>query len=365
MQTPPKQAVSEPIQHPTWHERLAFLRRKQFWIRLAMGLAAFILLITSTMYGIALWYQHKQAGKPYELGVTFIPAYASYLGVDPHETLDAIINDLGVRKFRLVSYWNEIEQKQGAYDFSNLDWQMAEAEKAGASVSLAIGLRQPRWPECHAPDWVDTSQPTNQWQPALEAYMTAVINRYKDSPSLSSYQLENEFFNTFGDCDNFDRQRLSDELALVHKLDPHHPVIISRSNNYAGLPLRDPLPDVHGISIYRKVYSPWVKGYFTYPFPSWYYAFLAGAQELTSDKPSVIHELQTEPWPANGQGITEVSLDEQNKTFDAAQLQANVAFAKQTGIRSIDLWGAEYWYYRWQVLDDDSVWQTARTIFSE
>ncbi len=342
---------------------LGFLGHKSFWKRTALVAAAFLIVMTGTMYGIALWYQHKQAGKPYDLGVTFIPSYASYLGVEPHETLDAIISDLGVRQFRFTSYWNQIEPTRGTYDFSTLDWQMAAAEKAGASVSLAIGLRQPRWPECHAPDWIDTSMPTPNWQPALEKYMQAVIERYKDSPSISSYQLENEFFNTFGDCKNFDRARLSDELALVHRLDPAHPVIISRSNNYAGLPVREPLPDIHGISLYRRVYSPWVKGYFNYPFPSWYYAFLAGAQQITSGKPSVIHELQAEPWPKNGQGITDTSLEEQNKTFNATQLQTNVDFAKQTGIRHIDMWGAEYWYYRWQVLGDKSAWTTAQTIF--
>jgi hypothetical protein len=48
----------------------------------------------------------------------------------------------------------------------------------------------------------------------------------------------------------------------------------------------------------------------------------------------------------------------------AAQFQENLAFAKQTGIRHIDLWGAEYWYYRWKVLGDDSVWKVARETFT-
>lgn len=363
-----KQAVHSEQVSTTRHKATiklpGFLRTISFWKRVAAGFAAFFIVLTSTMYGIALWYQHSQAGKPYQLGTTFIPAYASYLGVDPQETLDAIIHDLGVRQFRFTSYWNEIEPARGTYDFSQLDWQMQAAEKAGATVSLAIGLRQPRWPECHAPSWIDTTAPRAAWQPALERYITAVIERYKDSPSLASYQLENEFFNTFGDCHNFDRARLSDELALVRKLDPKHPVIISRSNNYAGLPLRQPLPDIHGISVYRKVYSPWIRGYATYPFPSWYYAFLAGAQQIITNKPSIIHELQTEPWPPRGQSIPDTPLAEQNKTFNAKQLEANVTFAKQTGIRHIDLWGAEYWYYRKQILHDPSVWNEAKQIYS-
>lgn len=327
------------------------------------GISVFIVLVVLNFYAIALWYQHSQSKLPLKQGATFIPSYAAYLGLDPQKTLDAIIDDLGVDQLRLTSYWNEIEPTPGTYDFTTLDWQMKKAEAAGADVSLAIGLRQPRWPECHAPDWVDTSKPAEQWQPALEKYITAVVERYKDSPSLKSYQLENEFFNTFGECKNFDRARLQSELDLVKKLDPKHPVIISRSNNYAGVPVRQPLPDIHGISLYRKVYSPWVRGYYTYPFPSWYYAGLAGIQKLMTGKPSIIHELQAEPWPAQSGGITNASLEEQNKTFNADQLRANTAFAQQTGIRHIDLWGAEYWYYRKEILKDPSVWEAAKKVY--
>lgn len=336
---------------------------KRFWKRFALGFIAFIFICTGTMYGIALWYQRTQAGKPSQLGVSFIPSYATYLGVDPQQTLNAIIGDLGVRQFRFTSYWDEIEPTKGTYDFTTLDWQMQAAEKAGAKVSLAIGLRQPRWPECHAPSWVDTTAPTAQWQPALEQYMTAVVSRYKDSSALASYQLENEFYNSFGACHNFDQSRLISEFSLVKRLDTKHPVIISRSDNYSGFALGKPRADITGISVYRRVYSPWVHGYFTYPFPSWYYAFLAGAQQILTGKPSVIHELQTEPWPPNGQNILNTSLAEQNKTFDAARLKSTATFAKQTGIRHIDLWGAEYWYYRAQVLHDPSVWTAAKSIF--
>lgn len=362
-----KKSEKESPARLAWYQRcLAMLQTKKFWQLTLIGLASFVFLVTGTMYGIALWYQHSQNGKPYELGSTFIASYASYLGVDPQETLDAIIDDLGVRQFRFVSYWDEIEPEQGKYDFSNLDWQMTKAEKAGAEVSLAIGLRQPRWPECHAPSWVDTKQPRENWQPALEAFMTKVIERYKDSPSLVSYQLENEFFNHFGECYNFDRDRLSDELALVKQLDPNRPVIISRSNNYAGLALREPRPDINGISLYRRVWDATLtKRYQTYPFPSWYYAFLAGAQKIFTGEPSIIHELQTEPWPPRGQSIPNTDLAEQNKTFDAERFESTVAFAKQTGIRHIDLWGAEYWYYRDVILKDPSVWNSARTVFKE
>lgn len=338
--------------------------KKGLWQKTVTIVWGLLLACGLGMYSIALWYQHSQHGKPQVLGVTFIADYAESLGLDAHETYGAILNDLGVKHLRLVSYWSDIEPTQGSYDFSELDYEMAQAEAHGAKVTLAVGLRQPRWPECHPPSWVDISQPTSDWQPQLERYMTAVIQRYKDSSVLESYQLENEYFNAFGQCTDRSAARLHQELALVKKLDPHHPVIITRSNNYIGFSISQPLPDEIGISVYRRVWDGTVtKRYFQYPFPSWYYAFLAGAQQLLTGKPSVIHELQTEPWPPEGKNITDISLSEQNKTFDAKRLQTTTEFARQTGIKQIDLWGAEYWYYRAQTLHDSSVWNAAQRIF--
>lgn len=336
------------------------------WQKMVVGMVVLAGLALSTMYGIAVWYQHSQKSKQTELGVSFIADYATFLGLDAHQTYQAILNDLGVKHLRLVSYWSDVEPTQGTYDFSELDWEMQQAQAHGAKVSLAIGLRQPRWPECHAPSWVDVNKPVEQWQPELEAYITAVVNRYKYNPALQSFQLENEFFNSFGNCPNRDRNRLATELRLVKQIDPNHPVIISRSDNYVGFALRQPLPDEVGISVYRRVWDGQVTHrYFQYPFTSWYYAFLAGTQKILTGKDSVLHELQTEPWPPNGKGITDTSLAEQNKSFNATIFKNTVQYGKQTGLKHIYLWGAEYWYYRAQTLHDDSIWQTAKQIFHQ
>jgi len=326
-------------------------------------LTALVVLLGSGMYGIAVWYRQSQANKPYQLGVTFIPSYAELLGLDAQRTMDALTG-IGAKHFRLVSYWDQLETSPGQYDFSQLDWQFDKVNRVGGTVSLAVGLRQPRWPECHASSWIDTSQPASRWQPQLEAFMTAVIKHYRHNLALASYQLENEFFNHFGECYNFDRQRLTDELALVRQQDPNHPVIISRSNNYVGLMLRQPLPDLIGISVYRRVWDSQVTHrYFQYPYPSWYYGFLAGAEKLLTGKDSVLHELQTEPWPPDGKNITDISLAEQNKSFNAQRFQGVLDFAKDTGMRQVYLWGSEYWYYRMVTLDDPSVWQVAKNAF--
>ncbi len=59
----------------------------------------------------------------------------------------------------------------------------------------------------------------------------------------------------------------------------------------------------------------------------------------------------------------QVALAEQNKAFDAARFKDTVAFAKNTGMRPTDLWGAEYWYYRKEKLHDPSLWQVAQQVF--
>lgn len=337
--------------------------RQSLWHKVVVVFVGLLLVSLGGMYGIARWYIAQNSSKPLVLGVSFIPSYAESLGLHPEETMDALINDVGVRHFRLVSYWNQLEPREGEYDFSLLDWQFKKAEAANAKITLSVGLRQPRWPECHMPDWA-RNKPTGEWHVQLNTYITEVVNRYKTSPSLDSYQLENEFFNTFGTCTDFDRTRLVSEFNLVKRLDNAHPIIVSRSNNYGGLALGEPRPDIVGISVYRRVWDAQItKRYFTYPFPSWYYAFLAGSQKILTGKDSVLHELQTESWPANGQSIVASSLEEQNKSFNAKRFEDHIAFGIATGIREIYLWGGEYWYFRMVKQNDPSLWNAAKNTF--
>ncbi|MGH7195305.1 MAG: beta-galactosidase [Candidatus Saccharimonadales bacterium] len=346
---------------------LAAYWRGRWWHKLIVIVLIAIVLFIGTMYGVARWYIYSQSSRPTTLGVSFIPDYARYLGVNPKQTMDALINDLHVRNFRLTSYWSDIEPTKGQYNFSQLDWEFAKANAAGAKVTLSIGLRQPRWPECHAPSWINTAKPESQWQPQLKAFMKKVINRYKNNPALQSYQLENEYFNgNFGDCHNSSHSRLISEFNLVKKLDSSHPIIISRSNNSPTLIVGQPQPDIVGVSVYRKVWNDTLyHGYFNYPLPAWYYASVAGWQKIFTGKPSIIHELQAEPWPPHGQTILQTSLKIQNQTLNAKKLKQNANFAKATGIKTIYFWGAEYWYYRWQIEGDKSVWNAAQQIFKQ
>lgn len=339
--------------------------RGGWWHKTLVIAVTTAMVCVGTMYGIARWYIWQERNKPLELGVSFVADYARAMGLDPHQTFTAILDDLGVKHVRLVGYWSDIEPSPGTYDFSELDWEMQAAAAAHADVTLSLGLRQPRWPECHPPSWVDTSKPTADWQPQLEQFITTVVQRYRNNPALQSYQLENEYFlKAFGECKNYDRSRLVDEFNLVKKLDPGHPVIIARSNNALGAPVGQPTPDEFGVSVYKRVWdSHLTHRYFEYPFPAWFYAFLAGSEKIITGKDTIIHELQAEPWPAHGQWIGSTPVAEQNKSMNAGILKNRIQYGEATGMKSIYLWGAEWWYWRLEKAHDPSLWQVAKAAF--
>ncbi len=336
-----------------------------WWHKFVVYFLIAISISTIFMYSVAEWYIHSNPNVPTTFGVSFIPDYAESLGLNPQQTMKALIS-IGVKQFRLTSYWTDLAPTINTYDFSSLDWQFSLAEKANAKITLTLGLRQPRWPECHMPNWA-TNEPTAAWEKQLYSFITAVVNRYKNSPSLQYYQLENEYFlKGFGDCTNFSRSRLVYEYNLVKRLDPSHPIIIGRSNNDLGIPLGAPKPDIYSVSVYRKVWdAAFTHRYLAYPFESWYYAFLAGIQKILLNRDMVIDEMQAEAWTPNGLTIPQTSLAEQNRSMNAQDLLSNFNFARNTGMKSVDMWGAEYWYYRMVILHDPSLWNVAKQEFKK
>jgi len=337
--------------------------KHSWWHKLIVIFCALLLLSLGGMYGIAQWYIWTQRNQPYNLGVSFVPDYAQYLGLNPNQALQALLSDMKLSNIRLTSYWTDIEPTPGQYDFSELDSEFALAAAAHVKVNLSIGLRQPRWPECHMPGWA-SSESYSQWYPQLMTFMTTVVNRYKNNPDLGSYELENEYFlKAFGTCTNYSRDRLIAEYNLVSKLDPNHPIIISRSNNAIGTPIGKPTPDEFGVSIYKRVWDANITHrYFEYPIPAWFYAFLAGVEKIVTGKNTIIHELQSEPWPPTP--MLQASQAEQAKSMNAAILKSRFQYAEATGMKTIDFWGAEWWYYEKVVEHNSSDWNVAQQEFN-
>ncbi len=289
-------------------------------------------------------------------GVSFSLKQCRNFGIDPHHTLDWLIEEAGFRRFRLMSYWDEHEKQPGAYDFTELDWQMDRIAAAGGQVTLALGARQPRWPENHWPEWAwKTDKRTRST--ALLAFVKTVVKRYRHHPALVSYQLENEaLLQKFGRRAEVDRPRLRQELALVKELDPHHPVIMSTSTSW-GIPLRRPTPDIVGFSYYQIVYS---HGAYRRAFHKpWLHRGRKRLIAWLKRRPVFIHELQLEPW--GPKAIWEMPLTEQDKSMGPIQIAQNVALARATNAWPVDLWGGEWWYWRLTKQHDPSIWQAVKT----
>ncbi len=308
----------------------------------------FIALVTSIwvlIVYLASQYRIYGTAKANNLGVSFSADQARFLSLDPKEVLESSMRDLKFSEYRLVSYWDKIEPEPAKFDFSDLDWQFDLALKYNKKINLSLGLRQPRWPECHFPKWASGKNEA-ELTPKILEFLKMVVERYRDHPSLAYYHLENEYsLISFGECRGFTgHQRLETEFNLVKKLDPKTPIIISRSNNTWVLVLKKPKADYIGISIYSSIYERLIlKRYLNHPMPKWYYAGIAQIQLWVTGQETMVHELQLEPWTKNN--LLSTSIEEQMQTMNYQNFTNNIKVAKNSQFQSIYGWGLEWWYW--------------------
>lgn len=311
---------------------------------------------------LAIWALYLGRGAPaidQVYGVSFSSKQTAELKLNNEETYLAILDELGVKKLRLAAYWDVIEPLPGEFKFSDIDWQIDEAERRGASVLLAVGRKLPRWPECFMPEWARYLAPPQQNKHLLKM-LKLVVERYRHRPAVVAWQLENEpFVGWFGECPKPDKALLQEELDLVRSLSPK-PVVITDSGELSTWRRAARFADRFGTTMYRATWNPYY-GYGFYPLPAGFYRLKARWWNLAfSDV--IITELQTEPWPP-GKPLVEVPLDEQFRSMDLNRLNKNIAFAKSTGFREVYLWGAEWWYWLKTTQNHPEFWEAAKKIF--
>jgi len=320
-----------------------------------------VLISLFALYFIS-WHIDFSRGSP-NWGATFSELYAEELGLNWKEIYSAILNDLNIKKIRLVAYWNRLEPEKGATNFDDLDWQITEAQKKNKEITLAVGFRVPRWPECHIPEWA-TNLPKEEFEKAVLAHLETIVNRYKTNPAIKIWQTENEpLLSVFGRCPKPDINLLKKEIAFVKSLDPTRPVLITASGELSLGFSEAGLSEIFGTTLYRVVWNKYI-GYFKHFTPPAFYtlkAFLIKTFSCT--KEVVVAELQAEPWSPALKPIVEIPFDEQIKHFDANQLRYNMEFAKKTGIKDIYLWGVEWWHYR-KINGDSLFWKTGKEILN-
>lgn len=314
---------------------------------------------------LLFWYFNLPGPAPREgvkLGMTFSSRYATDLGLDWKKVYLALLDDVGVKKLRLPVYWDLVEPKPNEYRFEDLDWQLAEAGKRQVEVILTIGQKVPRWPECHIPAWVGTD--AEKRQADLLRFMSKVVERYKNNPTITMWQVENEPFLPFGICPPFDKNFLEQEVAFVKASDPSRKVLLTDSGElsfWVGAASRG---DVFGTTLYRDIYSKKVGGYFTYPIGPNFFRTKAFLVHILADQYNlIIIELQAEPWASGW--VADILLEEQFRTMNETKLRENVEYAKRVGFPEVYLWGGEWWYWLKEKKNYSAVWDEGKKLFSE
>lgn len=294
-------------------------------------------------------------------GVNFSQKHTKNLGLDWRETYSALLNDLGAKDFKLAAHWDLLEPQKDEYYFDDLDWQVKTAENHNAKILLVIGIKTGRWPECHIPEWAVNLKKEEQQKEILEI-LERIVLRYKDSPAIKYWQVENEPFFPFGNCPWVDKAFLKEEINLVKALDSQKkPIIISDSGEGSFWIQAAKLGDIAGTTMYKKVWFRQLGIYMRYPFPPIFYWRKAQIIKKFFGKKVICIELQAEPWgPAL---LYDSPLEEQKKTMNLEQFRYNVEFAKKTGLDEFYFWGAEWWYWMKNRQGQPEIWQEAKKLF--
>lgn len=348
--------------------------------RIKKGIA--IVLIICIAVIASLWLLSRRAipePKDINYGVSFSLFHSNELGLDWKKVFDALINDLGVRQFRLSAHWDLTEPKDDQFDWYPLDHQLSEAEKHDARVVFAVGRRLPGWPECHEPDWAKSLSKPEKQQKILD-YITVVVNRYKNNSAIKYWQVENEpFLNIFSQaaCQNFlDKEFLQREIALIKSLDGDsitsgsRKILVTDSgeislwkNAYTASGTGD--ESVHGAfgtSVYLYIWNHYF-GFIRYPITPAFFRIKTNLIELLfGKKETILIELSLEPWLL--QPIIDTPLETTRESMSMAKFNEIIEFAQKTGFEDQYLWGAEWWYFM-KEKNHPEYWERAREIFSK
>ena len=159
-----------------------------------------VLIALALLLGGETW-PHTQPSAPL-VGFSFSPEEAVWAGRDPRQDLALLLDSTQPDLVRLPIYWEDVEPTPEMLDFDGVDPLLAVVAAHNlvaphpTRVVLTIGARNFLYPELHEPDWagpreqpfLDQAQAGN----AYRLYFDSSIKRYRNSPLLYSWQVENE-----------------------------------------------------------------------------------------------------------------------------------------------------------------------------
>ncbi len=344
-------------------DRLKAVSRRQFLTLIGIGG-----LTVAGIAGYGAWAEGESLDnqpiiRPQRIGTTFSQLQCKYLNLDAKEAFLAIRGlDFGIA--RLCTYWNEIEVEQGKFDFSTMDWLLDASEEVDWHVILAVGMKTPRWPEFHFPDWVTNKFDTNRTDIPLDKvpglaeatlnYTARVVEHFRSFSKIKHWQVENEAFNHAPVAGGryLSSDFLQSEIDLVRQLiNPDQKVLFTFGADppFALQPAQQmlkpisPIVDAIGFDVYTRVPSPVPMFDYIETLPPFWWNLRSWAEYVTKNgKEAWIAESQAEPWEPNKVVAIEKSVYPSSNPNRAIRLSSRLV---SLGFNPISLWGSEFWYW--------------------
>ena len=180
------------------------------------------------------------------VGFSYSPELSEWMGTDPADDLATLLNDTNPDLVRLPVYWDVTQPDPRTLDFSSVDGMLAvvarhnEGAARPTRVILTVGARNFVYPELHSPAWAGPRQQPQigimQQGAAYRLYFDATVLRYRDSPLLYAWQVENEpndyVINDVTGEDEITPQQIQWEIDEVHQLDPAHRAVTTTYNGW-------------------------------------------------------------------------------------------------------------------------------------
>jgi hypothetical protein len=343
------------------------LSRRYFTTLSASSFTAFAILGAGVALAMPLL-KARRGGlqRPPSLGTTFSQLQCRYMGLDYQAAFRAICR-LGLDRVRLCCYWNELEALEGQFDFTTLDWLLDECDRHNLAVVLAVGMKVPRWPEFHFPQWLTERTNTAERQRPLDLnpliadrtlnMMQQVVTHTRSAPAVSHWQIENEPFTQLEiSAGRFlSPEFVQQEVELVRSLAlPHQKILLTNAITLPAAQLAEDdrafetslrLADAVGVNVYTKVPAG-NSTFYLQPLPPYWARLKSWQTRLTeAERESWVAEAQAEPWEPNQLVAMQQVEYPSSSPHQATQLVSGLA---AMGYGTVMLWGCEYWYWHQQ-----------------
>ena len=276
------------------------------------------------------------------VGVSYSHRHARYLGLDPITSFKRVAA-MGFSPLRLSAYWNEVASE----GYGALDALISVAERAQAKVVLTLGMKAIRWPEFFVPTEISRR---NRREVLLE-FVASTVRRYRSSPALEAWQVENEPRNRSGPGRRLVPIRLlTEEMAVVRELDSR-PRVISAFFHFAEpldslsrpWPWKDPMSEILPL-----LGGGDVLGIDVYPFAPVRLGMLHWQSRASLDWPAkagrlraAVHSAGAEAWVLEAQAEPWYPC-----SFEAGDMTIVFGGLRNAGFGTVLLWGCEFWLKR-------------------